>query len=106
MQKDQNFLKRLKDKFNPANAMTGMMQSLLPQLGATLERMEKPVSEGGILKEGQDKVAFVIVNVKGEPMVSICPLSKQEDQMIMGKPINTQPLGQVLSQNNNQDEEE
>jgi hypothetical protein len=99
MQKDQNFLKRIKNKFNPAMAMTGMLQSLLPQLGDTLAKMEKPESEGGMLKEGQDKIAFVVVQVNGEPMISICGLTRQGDQMIMGKPINSQPLEQMLNQN-------
>lgn len=103
MQKDRNFLKRLKDKFNPASAMLGMVQSFLPQLGSTLQQMERPESEGGILKEGQNKVAFVVVQVKGEPMISICPLIQEGDRMLMGKPINTQPLEQMLQQNTIED---
>ena len=105
MSKDQNFLDRLKAKFNPANAMMGMVETLLPKLAETLQAMEKPKSEGGILEEGQDKVAFVVVQVNGELMISICPLAKTENKMEMCKPVNTQPLEQMLKQNQQKNEE-
>ena len=81
----------------PASIMA--RDTVLPKLAETLQAMEKPKSEGGILEEGQDKVAFVVVQVNGELMISICPLAKTENKMEMCKPVNTQPLEQMLKQN-------
>ena len=61
----QDRIKGLKDAINPMHAMSGMVKMFIPQLGDTLRMMETSVEDGGILKEGEQKAAFVIVNNNG-----------------------------------------
>ncbi len=96
MEKDLNFLQRLKQKLNPHAAMLNVLKSFLPQFAAQLAEMEKP--ENGLLKEGEDKIAYILTHRNGDLIVSICPLAydKTAGRMTIGKPINTQPLEKMI----------
>ncbi len=89
MKKDKSILQAMRDRFRPENALLGIAESMLPQLGETLKNMQVPKSEGGPLPDGWDKMAFVIVEANGQTLINICPIRRDGDQMLMGQPINT-----------------
>lgn len=61
----QDWIKGFKDVINFMYVMFGMVKMFILQLGDILRMMEIFVEDGGIFKEGEQKVVFVIVN-KGE----------------------------------------
>ena len=93
----RNKLDFFKGKFNPMNAMMGAFKSLLPQLGATIESMEQPEAAGGLLKEDEQKIAFVIIQRKGETALTICPLKATPEGMLITRTISDEPLENILS---------
>lgn len=88
MKKDKGYLARLRDKLKPENALLGVAESMLPQLGELLMNMEKPIDEGGALADGWEKMAFVIVYAHGDTKINVCPLKREGSNMVMGAPIN------------------
>lgn len=89
-------LRKLTDRFKPEKAMMNMLMPLIPQLGGTLEKLEKPVEEGGVLLEGEDKVAFVVVKTHQEPSLAICALAKRDEGMLITRTLSSGSLEQLF----------
>ncbi|MCB1305132.1 MAG: hypothetical protein KDK37_12670 [Leptospiraceae bacterium] len=89
--------KGMKSMLSPQNAMISMLKPFLPHFAGQLAEMEKP--ENGLLKEGEDKIAYILTHHAGDLIVSICPLTydKAAGRMIVGQPINTQPIEKMLA---------
>ena len=87
---------RLKQAFTMENAMTGMLKGMLPQLGDALTRMERPESEGGLLKENEHKVTFNVVTVNGEPTLALCVLRQTEEGMLITRTVSAGSLEDLL----------
>lgn len=102
MRKDRNFLKQMSDRFGLGSMMTSAATAFLPQFAEQLAQMEKPVEEGGLLKEGESKMAYVLTQKEGQLIITICALTYNPEtrQMIMGQPISNQPLEELLNQQN------
>ena len=96
------------DRFSLGNTMTTMALSFLPQFGEKIAGMDKPLADGGLLKEGEDKIALIVTQQNGELMVTVSALSfnKETGQMMIHKPISNQPLEQLLQQQNLEADEE
>ncbi|PHN00754.1 hypothetical protein [Flavilitoribacter nigricans] len=112
MNKKQNSLKqrvaRFTDRFSLGNTVTSMALSFLPQFTEKLTGMDKPVAEGGLLKEGEDKMAFILTQQNGKMMVTVSSLSfnTETGQMMINKPISNQSLETLLQQQNDDEHEE
>lgn len=96
-------LERFKNKFDLKSMIGNLVKDMLPQLAANLKRMSKPQEEGGLLKEGEDKIVWVILENQGEASVMICPLTFEPGtgKMWLGKPISNNPVGVMLEANLN-----
>ena len=112
MNKKQNSLKRkiasFSDRFSLGKTVTNMALSFLPQFAEKITSMDKPVADGGLLKEGEDKMAFILTQQNGKMMVTVSALSFNPDtgQMMINKPISNQPLEQLLTEQNLENHEE
>ncbi len=82
--------------FDPKQALLGIVKSVLPRLSGHLAEMEKP--ESGVLQPGEDKMAYIITQNQGDLVIALCPLAfdRANNRMIVGKPLNTQPLEKTL----------
>ncbi len=95
----QERLKALKEHVNPMNAMSGAVKLFLPQLGATLKNMETPESEGGLLKEGEDKMGFLIIDKNEQVTAVVCAMKKVPEGMLITRTISDNSLEDVLKEN-------
>jgi len=95
----QDRIKSLKDAINPMHAMSGMVKMFIPQLGDTLRMMETSVEEGGILKEGEQKAAFVIVNKGDQTTMAVCVMKKIPEGMLITRTVSDNPLEEILKEN-------
>ncbi len=93
-------LNKLREKLSPESMLMKTMGSFVPQLAEKIKEMEGPE---GILKEGQDKVAYVITEHNGSIQLSVVPLTfdKELGKMIMDKPITTGGIETLLGLNKN-----
>ena len=102
----KNRLNAIKEKLAGSNAGMGMLNNalkmMLPQLGETLEKMEKPESDGGILKDGEHKVAFLIVQTNKGTMLTVNTLKKVDAGMLVTRTISNEPLEKVFEDGANQ----
>lgn len=101
-----NFLKGIREKLNPANALSGLAEMFLPQLGEALDKLSQPEAAGGMLKEGQEQIVFVVARHKGETKITICPIWSDEavaPNKVLGKPAGVTSVQELLSQNINTD---
>ena len=75
-----------------------MLKDKMPFLAGKVAAMEKPVTDGGMLKEGEEKIAIVISQKKGDLLVSIHGMAYNPELggMVMGKPKQAGPLLDVL----------
>lgn len=89
-------LNKMMNRFKPEKAMIGMLSGLIPQLGGTLEKLEKPVEEGGVLQEGEEKVAFIVVKTGAEPSLAICTLKKHAEGMLITRTLSSGSLEQLF----------
>ena len=90
-------LETLRNQFNPQNAMLGAMKTMLPQLGESLKAMEKPVKEGGVLEEGEERVAILVLQREGEPTLAICTIKQMEGGMLLSRTLSNQPLEEIFT---------
>ena len=101
-----NFIKKklnaMQERFGMGNMVKDMVISALPQFAEQLATMEKPIDEGGLLKEGESKLAYLITQVDGEIRITLCPLAFDPEvkKMIVKPPITNQPLIGLLNQQN------
>ena len=102
MAKDRNFLKGMANRFGLGSMVTNMATAFLPQFAEQLQLMEQPESEGGLLKEGETKMAFVLTQVNGQMIITTCSLTYDPDhkRMIMNQPISNEPLADLLNRQN------
>lgn len=91
-------LENLKKKFNPGSAMMGMAGALLPQLAAHLAGMEKQESEGGMLKEDEQVIAFMITQNEGDVRISTVTVGEQDGAMVLKRNLTTMPLMDYINQ--------
>lgn len=91
-------LENLKKKFNPGSAMMGMAGALLPQLGAHLAGMEKPEAEGGMLREGEDVIGFLITQNAGDVRISTVAIGEDNGRMVLKRNLTTMPLMDFINQ--------
>lgn len=93
------------DRFSLGNTVTNMALSFLPQFTEKIVGMDKPVDEGGLLKEGEDKMAFILTQQNGKMMVTVSSLTYNTEtgQMMINKPISNQPLENLLNEQNEEE---
>lgn len=100
MEKGKNRLQMLKEKLLPQNAGMGMltnaMKMMLPQLGETLDKMQLPEGEGGLLKEGEHKIVFLIVQTGNGTLLTINALKKTDAGMLITRTVSDQPLEKIF----------
>ncbi len=75
-----------------------MLKDKIPFFAGKVAELEKPVTEGGMLQDEEEKVAIVISQAKGNLNVSIHGMTydAQLGAMVMGKPKQAGPLTEVL----------
>jgi hypothetical protein len=98
-----NRLQALKKKMTGGmglNMLGGAINAMLPQLGETLDKMQKPETEGGILKENEDLVAFIVVNTSKGPALTLNALRKTDEGMLITRTISNQPLEKIFEDGN------
>lgn len=107
MKKDLNFLKGLRSKLDPGNMAANVAKMFLPQLEEIMDKMDKPVAEGGVLKEGQEKLGFLVLRSNGQTRITVVPIWRDErvndDERVMGKPVSVMGLDDLLSKKQLQD---
>lgn len=109
MNKKPSLIKRkldaMQQRFGMGKMIQDMVISALPQFAEQLAKMEKPSDEGGLLKEGETKLAYLITQTDGELNISLCPLAFDQElqKMILKKPISNQPLAELLQQQTEDD---
>ena len=105
MEKGKNRFKALKEKLVPQSVGMGMLSNavkmMLPQLGETLEKMQQPESEGGLLKEGEHKIIFLIVQTGKGTLLTINALKKTDAGMLITRTVSDQPLEKVFEDGDN-----
>ena len=109
MQKGKKRLQALKEKLMPANVgfevMSNAIKMMLPQLGETIEKMEKPEKDGGLLNENEQKVAFVIVQTTQGTKLTINTLKRVEEGMLITRTISDQPLENIFDHDESNESE-
>ncbi len=70
----------------------------LEKLSDYMDNVNRPVSEGGLLEEGWDKVACTLVQANGITILNMCPIRFEGKEMIMGAPIMNLPLKEFVKQ--------
>ena len=75
-----------------------MLKDKIPFFASKVAELEKPVADGGMLRDGEEKIAIVISQSKGNLNVSIHGMtySAEIGGMVMGKPKQAGPLTDVL----------
>lgn len=104
MDEKKGLFKKIKAAVSPQNMMGNLASALLPQLAASLMAMEHPEAEGGLLKEGEQKIGYMITTHDGEISLSIVAMRYDRDleAMVMGKPIKTFAGNEAILQLQNQ----
>lgn len=75
-----------------------MAGSYAPKLREHLEAINKPAAEGGLLKEGQDRITYLLTTQGEELILSIVPLIKNKDgQFVLDKPLRNLSLQDLLN---------
>jgi len=95
-------LRKLKDKFSAEGALFGMVQNLLPKFEEHLAGLENP--DTGLLKEGEDKIGYLITRVSGKVQISLVPMTfdGEQNRMYLGKPLKAGGLDTLLTKTTEQ----
>lgn len=97
MNSGKDLFKKIKDKTDPTKMLLGMVESMIPKMK---EGMDKEAEE--LLQPGEDKLAYVITEVKGELKMMVCPMVFDKDlgKMVIPRTIRTGSITELLSKSN------
>jgi len=95
-------LKRAVQNANPLNGILSVAKTYIPQFipkfTGLLEQINKPESEGGLLKEGQERIVLMVVLENGQPILSKVPLSRNEQgQLVLERPLSNSTIDDFMN---------
>lgn len=64
--------------FSGFNLDPKMLISMLPMLQQHLEQINQPIEQGGLKKEGEDHIAYMVTIINNKPLILVCAINDNE----------------------------
>lgn len=98
MAKDRSFLKGIAARLSGGNPMAMILNLAKPFMGdfnQYLDGMDKPESEGGLLKDGEQKCYLCLSKVKNEVRIMQIFLKIENDQVVVTRQVHLSNLNEL-----------
>lgn len=98
MAKDKNFLKGIAARLSGGNPMAMILSIAKPFMGdfnQYLDGMDKPESEGGLLKDGEQKCYLALSKIKDEVRIMQVFLKIENGQLVITRQVHLSNLNEL-----------